>query len=159
MKQLFISAIFIGTLALSSCNSEGSSGAAAAAIPKTPEELKMELLQQEQAEPLTYISVDASMREDEVKTRDAGLFHDAEYSPDGNTIRGTIKNTATVAKFKDVVLEVTFYSQTETPIETKEFTIYEFYSPNTTKNFELKVYPPEEMAKFGVEIKKATAVN
>ena len=159
MKQLFITAMFLGTLLLSSCNSGSSSEAAATAMPKTPEELKMELLQQEQAEPLTYLTVDASMREDEVKTRDAGLFHEAEYSPDGNTIHGTITNTATIAKFKDVVLEVTFYSQTETPIETKEFTIYEFYAPNTVNNFELKVYPPEEMAKFGIDIKKATPVN
>jgi hypothetical protein len=126
--------------------------------PKTPEELKLELLMLEQSSPLSYLEADATMREDKVKTRNAGLFRDAEYSPDGNTIYGTIKNSATVAKFKDVVLAVTFYSQTDTPIETKDFTIYEFYAPNTVNNFELKVYPPEAMAKFGIKIKNATAV-
>jgi len=128
-------------------------------VPKTPEQLKAELLSQEKTEPLTYLTVDATMKEDEVKTRDAGLFHDAEYSKDGNTVHGTIKNSATLAKFKDIVLTVTYYSQTETAIESKDFTIYEFYTPNSSTPFELKVYPPETMAKFGIEIKTATAVD
>lgn len=156
MKSKLFPIILLAAV-ISSCG--GGASSAASERPKTPEELKMELLMQERAEPLTYLSVDAKMREDEVKTRDAGLFHDAEYSPDGNTIHGTIKNTATIAKFKDVVLTVTFYSQTDTPIETKDFTIYEFYAPNTATKFELKVYPPEAMAKFGIEVKNATAVD
>lgn len=158
MKHLLISTS-VAIVFLASCNGGGASSSATVEMPKTPEELKMELVAQEKAEPLTYLTVDASMREDEVKTRDAGLFHEAEYSPDGNTIHGTITNTATIAKFKDVVLSVTFYSQTDTPIETKDFTIYEFYAPNSVNNFELKVYPPETMAKFGIEIKNATAVD
>lgn len=156
MKKVFLSLITISLL-MTSCG--GSSSSASVERPKTPEELKMELVAQEKLEPLTYLTVDAKMQEDEVKTRDAGLFHDAEYSPDGNTIHGTIKNSATIAKFKDVVVTVTFYSQTETAIETKDYVIYEFYSPNTSKKFDLKVYPPEAMAKFGVEIKNATAVD
>jgi len=99
------------------------------------------------------------MREDKVKTREAGFFNEAEYAKDGNTIYGTIKNSATMAKFKDIVLTVTFYSQTQTAIESKDFTIYEFYKPNTATLFELKVYPPEAMAQFGVEVKTATAAD
>lgn len=156
MKHLLISASIAITL-FASCN--GGAAPATIEMPKTPEELKMELAAQEKAEPLTYLTIDATMREDEVMTREEGLFHSAEYSPDGNTIHGTITNTATIAKFKDVVLSVTFYSQTDTPIETKDFTIYEFYEPNKVSNFELKVYPPETMAKFGIEIKNATAVD
>ena len=74
-------------------------------------------------------------------------------------IYGTIKNSATIAQFKDVVVTVTFYSQTETAIETKDYVFYELYAPNSTTNFELKIYPPEAMAEFGIEIKNATAVN
>ena len=54
---------------------------------------------------------------------------------------------------------VTYYSQTDTPISTEEKVFYEFYEPNSTVPFELKVYPPAEMAKFGIEIKGATAAN
>ncbi len=150
-----ITALFAVVIILSGCDS----GNGFVNKPKTPEELKMELAIQEKATPLSYLSVDATMQEDKIKTREAGIFREAEYSPDGNTIYGTIKNTATIAKFKDVVITVTFYSQTETAIETKDYVIYEFYGPNTTSNFTLKVYPPQAMAKFGVEVKGATAVD
>ncbi len=149
-----IFASLISVILLTSCGSSTP-----VEVPKTPEQLKAELLAQEKIEPLTYLTVDGTMRADEVKTRDEGLFHSAEYSPDGNTIHGTIKNTARMAKFKDIVLTVTYYSQTETAIESKDFTIYEFYTPNSTTPFELKVYPPETMAKFGIEIKTATATD
>lgn len=155
MKTLIIPIISLSLL-ITSCNSSSS---ASVERPKTPEELKIELLEQEKTSPTTYLSIDSKMREDQVKVRDAGLFRDAEYAPDGNTIYGTIKNTATIATFKDVVVTVTFYSQTDTPIETKDFVIYEFYKPNSTNQFELKVYPPETMAKFGIDIKNATPVN
>ncbi len=163
-KQITI--LLIASVALTACNSSSNSSDSSTSSSteginsqKTPEELKADLLAQEQNDPLKYLTVDGSMQADEIKTRDAGLFHDAEYSPDGNTIYGTITNSATIAKFKDVVLTVTYYSQTETAIESKDFTFYEFYNPNSTSNFELKVYPPETMSKFSLEIKSATPIN
>lgn len=155
MKNLILS--FLAVITLTGCSNTASTESSER--PKTPEELKMELASQEKTDPLTYLSIDATMREDQVLTREEGLFHSAEYSPDGNTIHGTIKNTATIAKFKDVVLRVTFYSQTETAIESKDYVVYEFYSPNTSTDFNLKVYPPEAMAKFGIEIVDAKAAD
>lgn len=153
MRTTILASLILSVF-LMSCSSSTSHD-----IPKTPEQLKAELLLRENDEPSAYLAVEATMKEDKVKTREEGLFHDAEYSKDGNTIHGTIKNTATLAKFKDIVLTVTFYSQTNTAIESKDFTIYEFYAPNTITPFELKVYPPEAMAKFGIEIKTATATD
>lgn len=153
MKVIILASLF-SVILLTSCHSSTP-----AEVPKTPEQLKAELLSQENTDPLTYLKVDAKMREDQVKTREAGLFHDAEFAKDGNTIYGTIKNSATMAKFKDIILTVTFYSQTETAIASKDFTIYKFYKPNSTTAFELKVYPPEAMAKFGIEVKNATATE
>jgi hypothetical protein len=145
MKKTFI--IFFSTLIISCDNSSSS------IVPKSPEELKMELKIQEQNNPLLYLSSDnATMKRNLVK--EEGLFRDAEY--DGYLIEGTIKNSASVARFKDVVLTVQFYSQTGTVIEEKDFVLYEFYEPNATRNFTLKLYPPEAMDKFGVEIKGAT---
>lgn len=154
MKQAVLSLITI-TYLLTSCGGSSNSEN----VTKTPEELKMELVTQEQLEPLTYLTVNAKMKEDQIKTRDAGLFHKSEYNADGNTIYGTIKNSATIAQFKDVVVTVTFYSQTETVIETKDYVFYELYAPNSTTNFELKIYPPEAMAEFGIELKNATVVD
>lgn len=153
MKSKLLQFLLIAILT-SSCGG----GATENEKPKTPEELKMELVRQEKDEPLTYLSVKASVREDEVKTRGDELFHDAEYSQDGITIYGTITNTATIIKFKDVVLGITFYSN-KTPITSQHFTINEFFVPNTENKFELKVYPPVEMNKFSIEIKDATAVD
>lgn len=145
--------IFIASILIVVCSCDSISER-----PKTPEELRLELMSQEQTQPTFYLEAEAKMKEDKVEVRKAGLFRDAEYAPDGHTIFAKITNKATIARFKDVVVTITFYSQTETPIESKEFTIYEYFEPNTTKSIDLKVYPPEAMSKFGIEVKGATPV-
>jgi len=152
-----ITTLLIATVLLASCNNGGSS--ASANRPKTPEELKAELKQQEQMNPLQYLEANGTMKENRVQTREEGLFHAAEFSTDGYNIEGTIKNSATVARFKDVVLTIKFMSKTETVIEEKDYPFYEFYNPNSTTPFALKVYPPSAMEKFGLSVKSATAVN
>ncbi len=153
----------VSSILITSCNNSGSGSVAELEsqmeLPKTPAQLKEELASQEKIAPLDYITVDGTMKADEIQTRAEGLFRNAEYSPDGNTIYGTIKNSATIAKFKDVVVVITYYSQTDTKIKSEEKVYYEFYPPNSSTTFELKVYPPEEMAKFGLEIKSATAAE
>ncbi|MFZ4546131.1 MAG: hypothetical protein ACOYN4_01780 [Bacteroidales bacterium] len=124
--------------------------------PKSPEELRMDLKLQEQFDPTLYLTVSESTMKHNL-TRKAGLFRDAEY--DGWIIEGDIKNTASVAKFKDVVLTISLFSQTQTVIEEKDYVIYEFYSPNETKHFSFKIYPPEATNKFNVSVKSATAVE
>lgn len=151
MKRVIIAIASI--IVLTNCDGSGSPFA------KTPEELRIELVSQEKTTPLAYLTVEAKMRADEKLVRAAGIFRSAEYAPDGATIHGTIKNSATIAKFKDVVLTVTFFSQTQTVIETKDYVIYEFYKPNSVNNFELKVYPPDAMKEFNVEVKGATATD
>lgn len=159
MKKIIITLISTAILMTNCGGSAISATSEPTEKPKTPEELKAELIAHEKTEPLTYLTVNASMRADQVQTREEGFFHSAEYSPDGNTIHGTIKNTSTMAKFKDIVLTVTYYSQTETAIESKDFVIYEFYVANSTTPFELKVHPPATMKKFGVQVKNAVATN
>ncbi len=152
-----ITTLLIATVLLTSCNNGGSS--ASANRPKTPEELKAELKQQEQLNPTQYLTVQSGMQPNQVQTREAGLFHNAEFSTDGYNITGTIKNSATVAKYKDVILTVQFMSKTETVIEEKDYPLYDFFQPNSTTPFTLKVYPPASMEKYGVGVKGATGVN
>ena len=125
----------------------------------SPEELKANLKIQEQANPVQYLTVEATMRENKVQTRSEGLFHSAEYKTDGYFIEGTIKNSASVARFKDVHLTVRFLSKTNTVIDMKEFVQYEFYEPNSTKTFSIHAYPPDEMAHWSIEISSATGVD
>jgi|LauGreDrversion4_2_1035121.scaffolds.fasta_scaffold252270_1 hypothetical protein len=120
---------------------------------KTPEELREELRKQEMNSPSQYVQLEGvTMKRNLV--REAGWFRSAEY--DGSVVEGSIKNTASIARFKDVVIVVEFYSKTETQIGQKEFVLYEYYEPNSNKNFRLKVYPPSEMGSYHVSIKNAT---
>lgn len=135
------------------CN---SNGAPSILEPKTPEALRMELLQHERSNPLQYLSVEAKMKDSMIQTRAEGFFHKAEYAKDGNLIKGVIRNSASVAKFKDVVLTVSYYSATDTEVKMEDFVFYEFYEPNTTKAFSLHVHPPDVMKSFGVHVKGAT---
>lgn len=144
-------------LLIASCSNSASSEQAR---PKTPEELKLELKNQELNDPTTYLSAEnVTMTENKVKTRDAGLFRDAEYKTDGYFIEGSIKNTATLAKYKDVILTVTLFSQTETVIEEKDYVIYEFYGPNSVNAFSFKINPPSATNKFNVVVKDAKPAN
>jgi len=127
--------------------------------PKTPEELRAELKLQELNNPLDYLDhKDVTLRPQRKKIRNAGLFRDAEYVDDGALIEGYIINKATLAKFKDVVIKISFYSQTETLIDEETYVFYEYYEPNSKKHFSLKVYPPVAYKKFGIQIVDAKPV-
>ena len=71
-------------------------------------------------------------------------------------VRGTIKNNATVANFKDVVVKATFLSQTETELGSQEYVIYDYFTANSTKQFELKIERPEACQKLRWEAISAT---
>lgn len=159
MKKVIL--ISLLTLFFISCNGSGSnsSNGFTSDRPKTAEELKQELKLQEQNNPSQYLTVNATMHDSMIKTREASFFHHSEYGKDGSAIKGIIKNSATVAKFKDVVLTVTFYSQTQTAIEEKDYVLYEFYNPNSETPFLLHVKEPEATKHFGISIKNAIPVE
>jgi hypothetical protein len=59
----------------------------------------------------------------------------------GNKIKinGLVTNIATIANYKDVVLEVTFLSKTNSVIKTEQYTLYDFVNARSQKNFEITV--------------------
>lgn len=129
--------------------------------PKSVVELKMELKQQEEMSPLVYInSENVLLTPQRRKIRDEGFFHDAEYIPDGAIISGFIVNTATLAKFKDVRVKVSFYSKTQTLISQQAYIIYEYSEPNTKKHFSIKIAEvPTAYDTFNFEVTEATVVE
>jgi hypothetical protein len=150
MKKILLPFIIIVCLILFSCNERQ----------KTAEELKLELALEEEENPTQYIqTVGVTMKENKIQTRNATLFRSSKHKIDGSIISGNIKNSATIAKFKDVVLTVTFMSQTGTVIEQKDYVIYEFYNPQSSKSFNLKVYQPEATKQYNVAVKNAIATN
>ncbi|CAN5833455.1 hypothetical protein BH11BAC7_BH11BAC7_33380 [soil metagenome] len=105
------------------------------------EEQKMTLEEQEKQNPLSFLSSDGTYRKNLL-----GRF----------VLDGTITNKATVATYKDIVLQIKFYSQTETLLGTKDFSIYEYYPPGSTKTFQLKVDAVNGTEKIGWSIIKAS---
>lgn len=58
-------------------------------------------------------------------------------------IDGTITNSATVAKFKNALIEVSFYTDKNKYISASRFTIEDSFPAGSTKEFKLKIDPPK----------------
>lgn len=71
-------------------------------------------------------------------------------------INGIIENRATVTNYKDVVIEVIFYSKTDSEIAREQYTIYDFFAPNTKKEFKLKVKNYSNVETIGWNVFNAT---
>jgi len=73
-------------------------------------------------------------------------------------VHGEITNRATVARFKDAVVRITYYSKTKTVLGSKDYTIYEIFAPNSTTNFELKIDNYQDVYSIGWEVISAVGI-
>ncbi|MGI4871353.1 MAG: hypothetical protein ACRYFX_09255 [Janthinobacterium lividum] len=112
--------------------------------PKSPEELRAELLALEQAAPTDYLQA-------------TGTYH--RNLIDQLVLEGDIVSTATLATFKDPMLSVTWYSKTQTEIGTQQYPVYELLTPGGTAHFKLKTSAPGEVATVAMGIAEATPVE
>lgn len=127
--------------------------------PKTPEELRAELKSLENNNPLDYLFYkEVTLQPQNKLVKKETFFRSAVYENDGALIEGLIINQATLAKYKDIVVKVMYYSQTETMIQSKSYVLYEYFSPNSENYFSIKVYPPKEYKNFNIRITKAKPV-
>jgi len=122
---------------------------------KTTKELKQELKIREVIEFKNYLSVTASLKENITQKPD--LFHHTKT--DGYIISGAVKNSSMLAKFKDVVIDVTYYSETQTVIDSQRYIMYKYFNPTTETPFAYKVYPPAGFSSFQIEISNAVPVE
>jgi len=58
-------------------------------------------------------------------------------------IKGTISNKATVASYKDVDIELSFYSETGSLLEKDHEVIYETIAPGGSTSFKTKYFAPK----------------
>lgn len=149
MKQHLLITSILALLALTqSCSQANSytpdSYTAPVEQPKTAEELRAELLAQEQSDPTTYLIV-------------AGTHHRNFIGQ--LVLEGYIGSTATLATFKDPVLSVTWMSKTGTEVGTKEYPIYELVQAQGKTHFKLKTDAPDYVATVALGISGATAVE
>lgn len=72
-------------------------------------------------------------------------------------VHGTITNSASVATFKDAIVQVTYYSATQTELFNQEYTVYEFFPPNSTVEFDLKIENYKDVESIGLTVISAKA--
>ena len=141
--------LIIATALMTSCNSGSGttdgSDSPPVEVQKTPEQLRAELKQQEQAAPNDYLSADGTYREN--------------IWGDKLKIKCNLHNKATLASFKDIVVRVTFYTKTDTELSAKEYTIYEIVKANSDKEVNMKIDTYKDVAKIGWTVVSATALD
>lgn len=108
----------------------------------TYQESVMTIQEIEAASPLNYLQADGTYREN--------------FIGDKIKIHGSIANTATVTTYKDVTVRVNFYSKTNTLIGSEDYTLYEFYPPNSKQSFKLKVKAYRNVSSLGWEVISAS---
>ena len=102
-------------------------------VEKTPDELRAELLQKENENPKEYLKANITMRENLLGEK---------------VFEGTITNNATLASFKDVVVEISFLSKTESMLGTEKFTVYEKFPPRGSVSItKHKTFAPKQTEK------------
>ena len=69
-----------------------------------------------------------------------------------------VENNATVANYKDVILEINLYSATNTLLKTINHTCYEYFKAHEQKTFELRIEKPRNTEKVGIDIQSAVPV-
>jgi hypothetical protein len=140
----------LGFLALTqSCSQANSHGndytvEVSEARPKTAAELRAELLQREQSAPQEYLQVQGTHHRNFINQL---------------VLEGDITNQATLARFKDPVLSVTWYSQTQTELGTQQYPIYELVRPQGSTHYKLKTAAPNEVATVSIGIAGATPID
>ncbi|HEU4716693.1 MAG TPA: DUF4339 domain-containing protein [Bacteroidia bacterium] len=97
----------------------------------------------------TIKSAEEIERENPAQFLDAGGTYNQNFWGDAMKIHGNVKNKATVANYKDVVIEVVFYSNTNTELSRERYKIYDFFPAHSTKAFELKINRPAACTKLG----------
>jgi len=132
---------------------------------KTPQDIRNELLIKEQQSPINYLSiVDGRLEENKLLSRSPDFFHHSEYRIEGYYLKGSIKNIATIASFKDLVLSISFFTPSNTLMEEKKVTIYKIFKPHSLTPiyvpndvaFNIKLDPPNGFDSWSIKLKDAT---
>jgi hypothetical protein len=143
-SQLMMLALLSATSACSSSDSYRGMSLETTAAPKTAAEMRAELLGEEQSSPGDYLKVTGTYRRNLI---------------DQLVLEGDIKNTASLATFKDPILIVDWISKTNTVIDTKQYRVYELVRHGHSVHFKLKTDAPEEVVTVSMGSNDAVAVD
>jgi hypothetical protein len=138
-----VGAILIISLIINDHNKQGSGIVPGNTDQQTYQEKVMTVAEIERSQPTNFLSADGTYREN--------------FWGDKLKVSCKITNKATVASYKDAIVRVTYYTKTKTVLGTKDYTVYEVFSPTSTKTVELKIDNYKDVASIGWDVIKATA--
>jgi hypothetical protein len=125
MKKI-IPALIILSVVFTACG--GDEKAADTKAKDKYEETKETMEQTEKKNPKRFLTVEGSDRKNLIGQR---------------VIKGTITNKATVASYKDIDIELSFYSETGALLEKDHEVIYENIAAGNSTNFKTKYFAPK----------------
>ncbi len=124
MKRIFI--FLVLSVAIFSCNNNDASNTDSEK--DSYEKNKESLREKEQKNPQNFLIISGNDKHNIV----------------GQTVvKATISNKASVASYKDVDIQLDFYSKTGTLLETDKETVYEILNPGESKSFKTKYFAPK----------------
>jgi hypothetical protein len=119
---------------ISGCNNKRSN---VAKEKESYEKAKETLEEKEKKNPLLFLSVNS---------RD-------KHNLIGQTvIQGNVTNNAKVSSYKDVQLELSFYSKTGTLLEKGNETVYDEIAPGKSANFKIKNFAPKGSDSIAIKV-------
>lgn len=125
MKKILYGLAFL-SISLPACNNKDEK---TADKPKDKYEQTKETLEEtEKKNPRRFLSVDG---------------HDRKNLLRQTVIKGTVSNNAKVASYKDVDVELSFYSKTGALLEKDHEVVYETIAPGSKADFKTKFYAPK----------------
>jgi hypothetical protein len=141
MKAIHI--FIIGSLSmLFSCNSSDSK--TAKSDKDSYEKTKENLAEKEKKDPKSFLVVSG---------------HDKHNLFGQMVIKGIVTNKATVATYKDVDVQLSFFSKTGTLLENDRETIFEIIGPGQSKSFKTKYFAPKGSDSVAIAILGAKIVE
>jgi hypothetical protein len=135
---VLIAVIIIGDIIKTSSGNSNNS-------PQTYQEKVMTIAEIEQSQPSQFLTADGNYNQNFLGTK--------------LKVHGLIRNTATVASYKDAVVQVTYYSKTKTILGSEKYTIYETFAPHSTVNFELKIENYQDVSTIGWDVIDAVGIG
>ena len=140
MQRVFI--LLIVSLTLFCCNSDDAKNSLSEK--ENYELTKKNLREKENKSPQNFLTVSGTNKHNLV----------------GQTVvRGVVKNKATVAVYKDVDIQLDFYSKTGALLETDKETVYEEIHPGQSKNFKTKYFAPKGSDSVALKVLDAKIVK
>jgi hypothetical protein len=101
---------------------------------------------------------------EEVEKANPGHFltvkgHDKKNLLGQTVVKGTIYNAAKVCTYKNMEIQLSFYSKTGVLLEQDKETIFETLPPGRSKNFKTKYFAPKGTDSVGIKVLEAASNN